>query len=95
LRELCDAAGDKPSLAIAMAGLVNDHVLQGRAREASRLASEAWAYSCGQRVRPIGESLVAQHFLTSRPACIRCHASLVEFPDTVIDQLGHGAILRW
>ena len=43
LRELCTAAGDKASLAIAMAGLVLDHALQGRNREASRLASEAWA----------------------------------------------------
>ena len=43
LRELCTAAGDKASLAIAMAGLVIDHAFQGRIREASRLASEAWA----------------------------------------------------
>ena len=43
LRELCSAAGDKASLAIAMAGLVLDRGFQGRNREASRLASEAWA----------------------------------------------------
>jgi class 3 adenylate cyclase len=43
LRELCTAAGDKASLAIGMAGLVIDHVFQDRLREASRLASEAWA----------------------------------------------------
>ena len=43
LRELCQAAGDKPSLAIAMAGLVMDHAYQGQVREASRLASEAMA----------------------------------------------------
>ncbi|KRE25688.1 cyclase [Mycobacterium sp. Soil538] len=41
LRQLCSAAGDKPSLAIAMAGLVMDHAYQGRIRHASRLASEA------------------------------------------------------
>ena len=41
LRQLCSAAGDKPSLAIAMAGLVMDHAYQGRIRRASRLASEA------------------------------------------------------
>ena len=41
LRELCTAAGDKASLAIAMAGLVIDHALQDRIREASQLASEA------------------------------------------------------
>ena len=43
LRELCAAAGDKASLAIAMAGLVMDQVWQDRMSEASRLASEAWA----------------------------------------------------
>jgi class 3 adenylate cyclase len=43
LRELCTAAGDKASLAIAMAGLVADHAFQARMREASQLASEAWA----------------------------------------------------
>ena len=43
LRELCTAAGDKASLAIAMAGLVIDKAFQGRIREASQLASEAWA----------------------------------------------------
>jgi hypothetical protein len=43
LRELCSAAGDKASLAIAMGGLVMDHVSQARVREASQLASEAWA----------------------------------------------------
>ena len=41
MRHLCTAAGDKASLAIAMAGLVADHALQGRMREASQLASEA------------------------------------------------------
>ena len=43
LRELCTAAGDKASLAIAMAGLVTDRAHQDRMREASQLASEAWA----------------------------------------------------
>jgi class 3 adenylate cyclase len=42
LRQLCAAAGDKASLAIAMAGLVMDHAYQDRMREASQLASEAW-----------------------------------------------------
>jgi class 3 adenylate cyclase len=43
LRQLCTAAGDKASLAIAMAGLVIDHGFHDRVREASRLASEAMA----------------------------------------------------
>jgi hypothetical protein len=42
LRELYTAAGDKASLAIAMAGLVMDRMHQARMREASQLASEAW-----------------------------------------------------
>ena len=37
LRKLCAAAGDKASLAIAMAGLVMDHAYQARLREASRV----------------------------------------------------------
>jgi len=43
LRELCAAAGDKASLATAMAGLVVDNAFQGRRREASQLASEMMA----------------------------------------------------
>jgi hypothetical protein len=43
LRQLCNAAGDKASLAIGMAGFVMDHAYQGRIRQASRLASEAMA----------------------------------------------------
>jgi class 3 adenylate cyclase len=43
LRQLCTAAGDKASLAIAMAGLVIDHARHDRMREVSQLASEAWA----------------------------------------------------
>jgi hypothetical protein len=43
LRELCTAAGDKASLAIATAGLVMEHTYQARIGEASRLASEATA----------------------------------------------------
>ncbi|WP_264991588.1 ATP-binding protein, partial [Mycobacterium montefiorense] len=41
LRELCTAAEDKPSLAIAMAGLVMDHLYQGRVCKGAELASEA------------------------------------------------------
>jgi hypothetical protein len=43
LRQLCTAAGDTASLAIAMAGLVVDHGFHDRVREASQLASEAMA----------------------------------------------------
>jgi AAA ATPase domain/Putative zinc-finger len=43
LQQLCAAAGDKASLAIAMAAQVMDHAYQGRMHEASQLASEAMA----------------------------------------------------
>jgi len=58
LRELCTAAGDKASLAIAMAGLVQDHAHQDRIREASRLASEAMALieSIGDTTLTVGLS---------------------------------------
>lgn len=41
LRQLCSSAGDKASLAIAMAGMVIGLAYQARIREASQLASEA------------------------------------------------------
>jgi hypothetical protein len=58
LRELCAAAGDKASLAIAMAGLVMDHAYQDRLREASQLASEAWTLieSIGEATFTVGLS---------------------------------------
>jgi hypothetical protein len=61
LRQLCTAAGDKASLAIAMAGLLMDHMFQGRAREASRLASEAMALieSLGDPTLTVGLSFTA------------------------------------
>jgi class 3 adenylate cyclase len=40
LRELCSAAGDKVSLAVAMSGLATELLYAGRPREGSRLASE-------------------------------------------------------
>jgi class 3 adenylate cyclase len=43
LRELCGAAGDKVSLAIAMSGLATELGYAGRTREGSRLASEQMA----------------------------------------------------
>jgi cytosine/adenosine deaminase-related metal-dependent hydrolase len=59
LRELCAAAGDKASLAIGMAGLVMDHA--HRLREASQLASEAWALieSVGDPTLTVGLSPLA------------------------------------
>jgi class 3 adenylate cyclase len=61
LRQLCTAAGDKASLAIAMAGLVMDHTYQDRLREASQLASEAMALieSIGDPILTVGLSFTA------------------------------------
>src|SRR4029077_14285267 len=61
LRELCAAAGDKASLAIAMAGLVIDHAMQDRMREASQLASEAMDLieSIGDPTLTVGLSFAA------------------------------------
>ena len=61
LRELCAAAGDKASLAIAMAGLVIDHLFQGRMREASQLASEHMALleSIGDPTLTVGLSFAS------------------------------------
>jgi class 3 adenylate cyclase len=58
LRELCTAAGDKASLAIGMTGLVMDRAYQARIREASQLASEAWALieSLGDATLTVGLS---------------------------------------
>jgi hypothetical protein len=56
LQELCAAADDKASLAIGMAGLVIDQAFQGRVRDASQLASEAWtlAESIGDPTLTVG-----------------------------------------
>jgi class 3 adenylate cyclase len=59
LRELCTAAGDMASLAVGMAGLVLDHAFHDRMREASQLASEAWALneSIGDPTLTVGLSV--------------------------------------
>src|SRR6202040_470860 len=61
LRQLCTAAGDKASLAIATAGLVMDHGFQDRVREASQLASEHMALieSVGDPTLTVGLSFAA------------------------------------
>ena len=59
LRELSTAAGDKASLANGMVGLVMEHMMHGRLREASRLASETMALveSIGKPTLTVGLSL--------------------------------------
>ena len=75
LRELCTAAGDKASLAIAMAGLVMDHAFQDRMREASQLASEAMALieSVGDPTLTVGLSFPADLRQDGeRRVCLTC-----------------------
>ena len=61
LRELCGAAGDKVSLAIAMTGVATELMYTGRLREGSRLASEQMALleSIGDPALIMGLSFVA------------------------------------
>ena len=61
LRELSTAAGDKPSLANGMVGLMMEHMRHGRVREASRLASETMALveSIAKPTLGVGLSLAA------------------------------------
>jgi class 3 adenylate cyclase len=68
LRQLCAAAGDKASLAIAMAGLVMDHAYRARIREASQLASEAMTLieSMGDETLTVGLSLAAIYAKSER-----------------------------
>ena len=61
LRQLCTEAGDKASLAIGMAGLQGEHLMRGRVREASRLASEHMGLieSIGDPTLTVGLSFTA------------------------------------
>jgi hypothetical protein len=58
LRELCTAAGDKASLAIAGTGLIAEHMIHGRVREALRFAAEEMALieSLGDPILTLGLS---------------------------------------
>ena len=83
LRELCALAGDKASLAIGMAGLVMDHMMHARLREASRLASEQMALleSIGDPALTVGAGSMAIH-IKYRTGDI---ADVLRWSQTVID----------
>jgi hypothetical protein len=83
LRQLCTAAGDKASLAIGMAGLVMDHAYQGREREASQLAAEAWALaeSVGDPTLTVGLSLP---LIYAKAECAEW-SDVLRWSQTVID----------
>ena len=59
-RQLCAETGDQGSMAIGMAGLVNEHMMRGQVREASLLASECMALieSIGDPVLTVGLSFL-------------------------------------
>jgi class 3 adenylate cyclase len=61
LRELCTMAGDKAAMAMGMAGLVVEHTMHARVREASMLASEYMALleSIGDPTLIVGLSFAA------------------------------------
>ena len=75
LRALCAAAGDKASLAIAMAGLVIDHAYHDRPREASQLASEAMAL-----IESIGDPTLT---VALSPAAIHAKLETAEMSDAL------------
>ncbi len=61
LRELCALAGDKASLALGMTGMVMDHMMHARLREAARLATEQLALleSIGDPALTVGAGIMA------------------------------------
>ena len=86
LRQLCTAAGDKASLAIAMAGLVMDHAFQDRVREASQLASEHMALieSIGDPTLTVGLSFTPIYAKVKAPSGLTCcggHRRVIDLAD--------------
>ena len=93
LQQLCATAGDKRSLAIGMAGLVEAHTKYGRMAEASRMASETMALieSIGDPTLTVRLSMfpIAPKLLTGEIA------EVLRWSQTVIDladgELANGA----
>jgi hypothetical protein len=89
LRELCTTAGDKASLVIGMAGLVVEHAMHARVREASLLASEYMALleSIGDPTLTVGLSFAA--------IAARCEngepVDMLRWSQTVVDLAGGDA----
>ena len=87
LRELCTAAGDKASLAIGMTGLVAEHFINGRVREASQAGSELMALveSIGDPTLTLGlaSTLATTKFATGEMA------EVLRWSQIIID-LAHG-----
>jgi class 3 adenylate cyclase len=83
LRALCALAGDKASLALGMTGMAMNHMMQGRFRDASRLASEQMALleSIGDPALTVGTGFQAI-VITYRSGDI---AGVLRWSQTVID----------
>jgi class 3 adenylate cyclase len=83
LRELCTAAGDKTSLAIAMMALVLESMYQDRVREGSRLASEVMALieSIGDPTLTVGLSFAA---IYAKCVCVEA-SEVLRWSQRVID----------
>jgi class 3 adenylate cyclase len=91
LRQLCAAAGDKRSLVIGMAGLVEVHMMYGRLGEASRMAAETMAL-----IESIGDPTLTVR-LSMFPIVAKLHtgeiAEALRWSQTVID-LADGELAR-
>ena len=83
LQQLCSLAGDKASLAVGMTGLVMDHLMHARVREASRLGSEQVALleSIGDPTLMVGLSFAA---ILSKILTVET-ADVLRWSQTVID----------
>ena len=86
LQELCSAADDKASMAIATMGLVGEHLQKGRMVEASRLAGELMAL-----VESIGDPTLIVG-LAIAPMAVKAQtgemAEVLRWSDMVIDLAG-------
>ena len=83
---MCTQAGDKASLAIGMAGMTVEHVLHGRVREASRLASENMALveSIGDPALTVALSfagIVAKHETGETTEALRWTQAVIDLAD--------------
>jgi class 3 adenylate cyclase len=86
LRELCALAGDKASLALGMTGMMTDHMMHARLREAFRLASEQMALleSIGDPALSVGAGLMAMRMKYSAGQIadvLRWSQSIIDWAD--------------
>lgn len=83
LRDLCTQADDKTSLAVGMAGMTIEHVLHGRVRDASAMASETMALvdSIGDPALTIALSfagIVAKHETGETAEALRLTQAVID-----------------